>query len=396
MNFNQVISFFLFGCIFIFNDCKPAIENKPQLKVRETTNDLGSIDALPKTCKDPANNPASPEKIELGRLLFYDPILSGQKDISCATCHHPEFMYAENLEISIGVNGKGLGEKRKFRVPNDIPFTKRNSQSLLNVGFNGIDAYGNYIPEKAPMFWDLRAQGLEAQALFPLQSFEEMRGHAYDENQTPKTLEKRISSIPIYRKLFTKAFPDVKQINFTQITQALSAFQRSLTANNSRFDLYMRGNKSALSQREIEGMNLFIQTGCARCHSGPMLSDFKTHVMGIADNEKLNVSDSGYQQTYAFRTPSLRNLRFTRPYMHSGKFQTLEEVLTFYEDLHGKELPNKKVGREKLDSLAIKLKVEYRSIKPIIEFLNTLNDEGFDKKIPTTVPSGLMVGGRLK
>ena len=392
----QFILFSLSACIFIINCCKPIPENKPQLKVPDKTNDLGRISALPLICKDPAYNPTSIEKIELGRLLFYDPILSGKKDIACATCHHPEFMYAENPEISVGVNGKGIGENRKFNAPNDIPFTKRNSQSLLNVGFNGIDPEGKYSPEKAPMFWDLRAEGLESQAFFPLKSFEEMRGHAYDESQTAKVIEKRITAIPAYRKLFNKAFPDSSQINIKLITQALATFQRSLTACNSRFDQYMRGNKSKLSGREIEGMNLFIQTGCARCHSGPMLSDFKVHVMGIPDNEKLTVSDSGYQQTYAFRTPSLRNLRFTRPYMHSGKFKTLDEVLTFYEDLHGKELPNKNVSRAKLDPLASKLKVEYKNITPIIEFLNTLNDEEFDKTIPAAVPSGLPVGGKLK
>ena len=158
----------------------------------------------------------------------------------------------------------------------------------------------------------------------------------------------------------------------------------------------MRGDASALSTRELEGMDLFLSSGCARCHSGPMLSDFKTHTMGVAENEKLGYSDSGYQRTYAFRTPTLRNLRFTRPYMHSGKVATLEDVLTFYEDIHGDELPNKHVSKNDLDPLAKKVNVEFKNINLIVEFLNTLNDPKYDRVVPASVPSGLPVGGRIK
>jgi cytochrome c peroxidase len=390
-----VILFIMAG-VFLMNSCQPGDKNNQEVRKKKEPEDLGQIGALPDTCRYPADNPPSIEKKELGRLLFYDPILSGGKEVACATCHHSEFMYAESLEISIGVNGSGLGEHRKFNNQNDIPFTKRNSQSLLNTAFNGIDINGNYSPEKAPMFWDLRANGLEEQALLPIKTFEEMRGHGFEEGQISEVVVKRLTAIAAYRNLFRKAFPGSTAIGMDQITKSLATFQRSLIANNSRFDQYMRGNKSALSNREIEGMALFITTGCARCHSGPMLSDFKTHVMGIADNEKLAVSDSGFQHSYAFRTPTLRNLRFTRPYMHSGKIQTLENVLTFYEDLQGKELPNKNVKREQLDPLALKLKVDFKNINPIIEFLNTLNDDHFDKEIPASVPSGLPAGGRIK
>ncbi len=382
--------------VFVVNSCQSHDANHQQAKLKKEPEDLGSIDALPDTCKHPAANPSSKEKIELGRLLFYDPILSGGKDIACATCHHPEFRYAESLEISIGVNGKGLGEHRVFNQRNDIPFTKRNSQSLLNTAFNGIDVNGNYSPEKAPMFWDLRAEGLEQQALMPVKAFEEMRGHGFDENNIENEVVDRINRIAAYRKLFKKAFPGAEAISIYHISKALASFQRSLLANNSRFDKYMRGDRSAMSEREVEGMALFIKTGCARCHSGPMLSDFKTHVMGVADNEKLAASDSGYQKTYAFRTPSLRNLRYTRPYMHSGKMQTLENVLGFYEDLQGKDLPNKNVQRSMLDPLALRLKVDFKNINPIIEFLGTLNDDNFDRRIPGSVPSGLPVGGKIK
>lgn len=381
---------------FFINGCNPVDKNNHENRNIDVPDDLGQISALPDSCLYPINNPYSIEKKELGRLLFYDPILSGNRDISCATCHHPEFRYAESLDISIGVNGTGLGQHRKFNANNDIPFTKRNSQSLLNVAFNGIDDNGLYSPEKAPMFWDLRASGLEEQAILPIKTFEEMRGHKFAEDKILDEVATRINNIPLYQTLFKKAFNSGSTVTIDQISKSLANFQRSLLSNNSRFDKYMRGNKSALSEREIEGMAQFIKTGCARCHNGPMFSDFKTHVMGVVDNEKHAVSDSGYQHTYAFRTPSLRNLRFTRPYMHSGKMQTLEQVLNFYEDLAGKDLPNTNVKREKLDTLATKLKLAFTDINEIIEFINTLNDDNFDKKIPTSVPSGLPVGGKIK
>ncbi|MDP4212375.1 MAG: cytochrome c peroxidase [Bacteroidota bacterium] len=358
---------------------------------------LGRIDALPVTYKSPADNPSSPEKIELGRLLFYDPILSGGKDVACASCHHPEFGYAESLDLSIGVNGTGLGEKRKFNSNNDIPFTKRNAQSLLNTAFNGINEDGDYSPEHAPMFWDLRASSLEEQAFMPVKTMEEMRGHGFSEENIDGEIVRRINHIPRYRDLFKHVFENEDSaVTDKNISKALAAFERSLLANNSSFDKFMRGDESAYSSSEKDGMQLFISTGCARCHNGPMLSDFKTHVLGVADNEKRPQSDSGYHGTYAFRTPSLRNLRFTRPFMHDGKLQTLEDVLSFYEDLHGKDIPNHHVKREQVDSLALMMTVDFKNINAIVEFLNTLNDGDYDKKIPASVPSGLPVGGKIK
>lgn len=387
---------FLLTGILLINACHSSEDKKPEARPKPKLPDLGTISALPLQYNYPANNPSTPEKIELGRLLFYDPILSGGKDVACATCHHPEFGYAESRELPIGVNGKGLGERRSFNKNNDIPFTKRNAPTLLNIAFNGIDEKGNYIPEEAPMFWDMRAKSLEQQAMMPVSTLEEMRGHGFTETKIKGEITRRINNIPQYRKLFKEAFPNISTITDTTISQALAAFQRSLIANNSRFDRYMRGEKTALSGREINGMKLFISTGCARCHNGPMLSDFKPHVLGVVDNDKLPVSDSGYQQTYAFRTPTLRNMRFTRPYMHNGKIATLDNVMLFYEDLKGKPLPNPHVPKEQLDSLAVLLNVEFKDIDIIVEFLNTLNDDQYDKKIPASVPSGLPVGGNIK
>ena len=367
---------------------------QPTPKVRPA--DLGSVSALPSSYTSPADNPTTKEKIELGRMLFYDPILSGNKDVSCASCHHPEFGYAESLELPIGVNGKGFGSARHFVQPNDIPFSKRNAPALVNTAFNGIDVNEDYMPEEAPMFWDSRVKSLEVQALKPIQQLEEMRGRHIGEHDILQIIIKRLKAIPEYNQLFKTAFNEDEAITEANIGKALASFQRSLVANNSRFDEFMRGNAAALTQSEKEGMQLFMESGCARCHNGPMLSDFKPHVLGVADNEKLGFIDSGINNSFAFRTPTLRNLRFSAPYMHSGKLKTLEQVLTFYEDLHGKPLPNANIKKEQLDTLAIQTRVAFKNIPHIVEFLNTLNDDKFDRKVPDAVPSGLSVGGNIK
>lgn len=364
-------------------------QRKP--KVIETIADLG---ALPQYVTDPDDNPSTQEKVNLGRFLFFDPILSGNKDVSCATCHQPEFNYAEFLETSIGVNGRGTGSKRRFLDPNDIPFVKRNSQSILNTAFNGITNHETYRPELAPMFWDLRAKGLEEQALEPIKTLEEMRGSGYADHQILDEIIERINRIPAYNELFLKAFPTAtKSVTQVNLAKALASYERTLIATNSRFDQYMRGDSSALSTGEKEGLNAFLVTGCAKCHSGPMFSDYKLHTLGVPDTDNRAESDAGIDQDYAFRTPTLRNLRFTAPYMHSGKFTSLDQVLLFYEDVAGGKILNPNVKAGSIDSLATHMDVNFKDISRIVEFLNTLNDDSFDKTIPATVPSGLPVVG---
>ncbi|MCE7063375.1 cytochrome-c peroxidase [Dyadobacter sp. CY343] len=364
-------------------------QRKP--KVIETIADLG---ALPRYATDPEDNPSTREKVNLGRFLFFDPILSGSKDVSCATCHQTEFNYAEFLETSIGVNGRGTGSKRQFLDPNDIPFVKRNSQSILNTAFNGITNHEPYRPELAPMFWDLRAKGLEAQALEPIKTLEEMRGSGYADHQILDEIIERINKIPAYNELFSKAFPtDPKPVTQVNLAKALASYERTLIATNTRFDQYMRGDSSALSTSEKDGLNAFLVTGCAKCHSGPMFSDYKLHTLGVPDTDNRAESDPGINQDYAFRTPTLRNLRFTAPYMHSGKFTTLDQVLLFYEDVAGGKILNPNVKAGSIDSLATHMDVNFKDISRIVEFLNTLNDDSFDKTIPATVPSGLPVVG---
>lgn len=353
---------------------------------------------MPQTPMAPADNPYSPEKVELGRLLFWDPILSGNSDVACATCHHPDFGYAENLDISIGVNGSGLGSLRHFNEGNEIPFVIRNSPSILNTAFNGMDEQGNYDPSAAPMFWDVRAKGLEEQALLPILTYEEMRGPEYAEDEIMAEVIARLESIPEYQTLFSQVFGgQTGAVNSENLGKALAAFQRTLVATNSPYDRYLAGDRTAMTSRQIQGMRAFEEVGCAECHSGPMFSDYKVHVLGVPDNNKLPESDQGLNQTYAFRTPTLRNLEFTAPYMHNGVFSSLRQVIQFYDDGGGRRgrLRNPAVSRNQQDVLFRRLDDPDDQEREIIAFLQALNDDNFDRKVPASVPSGLAVGGSI-
>jgi len=360
---------------------------------------------LPRTVKTPADNPTTPAKIALGRLLFWDPVLSGPRDVACATCHHPRFGYAENRDLSIGVTGVGLGHRRRFAGAESIPLVKRNSQTVLNVAFNGSALDGAYDPDAAPMFWDVRARSLETQALEPLKALEEMRGHTYPEEKAVETVAARLEGIPEYRRLFAAAFGGGdRAVTAANLGKALAAFQRTLTAANAPFDRYMRGDRDAMSASQLRGMRRFERIGCVRCHNGPMFSDFKLHVLGVPDNPALPASDAGAGDRgtgdrYAFRTASLRNLAFTAPYMHSGIFQTLEDVLDFYDDVDSRrgDDRNPNVSREALDPLLRQLRGVDDDDEDLLAFLEeALSDPGFDRTIPPRVPSGLPVGGRIQ
>ena len=351
--------------------------------------------ALPREAPAPPDNPTTPERVALGRLLFWDPILSGNKDVACGTCHHPAFGYSDGVDLSIGVNGVGLGPARTVSSGQPRP-VKRNSQTVLNVAFNGLTS-GHASPATAPMFWDLRVQGLEKQALEPLKVLGEMRGEAYPDDRAVSVVVSRLAGIAGYRRLFARAFGGDTPVNEANLGRALAAFQRTLVATNTPFDRYMRGETTAMSAEQVRGMERFQSVGCVNCHSGPMFSDFTAHVLTVPDNPKLSVADSGVNNTHAFRTPSLRNLGMTAPYMHSGAFATLEEVINFYQRIsRGRGRTGGGGARDaQVDQLARELNMRGRGQRDIIAFLRALDDPDFDRTIPARVPSGLRVGGRL-
>ena len=372
---------------------------------RSSTAAQARLAALPTSPTAPADNPSTPERVALGRLLFWDPILSGQKDVACATCHHPAFGYSDGLDLSIGASGAGLGPGRSFVTGHTPRLVKRNSQTILNVAFNGLTAGSDAIPAAAPMFWDLRVRSLEAQALEPIKALEEMRGDAHPEDRAVPAAVSRLNAIPEYRRLFARAFGGSRPVDDRNLGRALAAFQRTLVAANSPFDRYMRGDTAALSAEQVRGMERFQSVGCINCHNGPMFSDFATHVLAVPDSPKLPESDSGVNKTYAFRTPSLRNLSATAPYMHNGAFATLGEVVNFYRQISrgggrrgggGARGVNAQVSRDQIDPLARQLNMRGRGQQDLIAFLRALDDPDFDRTVPERVPSGLLVGGRLQ
>jgi cytochrome c peroxidase len=342
--------------------------------------------------------------VALGRLLFWDPILSGPKEVACATCHHPAFGYSDGLDLSVGAGGVGLGTARAFAPGHPARPVKRNSQTVLNVAFNGARVGSTDTPAAAPMFWDLRVRSLEAQALEPIKALDEMRGSAYPVDRAVATVVSRLNAIPEYRRLFVRAFGGRTSVNAENLGRALAAFQRTLVTADAPFDRYMRGDTTALSPDQVRGMERFESTGCLNCHNGPMFSDFTAHVLGVPDNPKLPQSDAGVNNTYAFRTASLRNLNATGPYMHNGVFTSLPEVINFYQRISGGggrragrgTAPNLQVSRDQIDPLVLRLNMRGRGQRDLMAFLRALNDPSFDKTIPERVPSGLPVGGRLQ
>ena len=318
-------------------------------------------------------NPLSERKIELGRLLFFDPILSEDNTVSCATCHHPDLGFSDNRPRSSGVGGSGIGPDRTGGAA-----LRRNTPTVWNTAFNHRQ------------YWDGRALDLEEQAAAPIQHPEEM-------NQDPDLLVEELRAIPEYQKRFTDVFGDSgpEAINFEQITYAIAAFERTIVSDDSRFDRYARGDKTALSPSERRGLNLFrsLKTRCFECHNLPTFANPDFKVIGVPDVEgaepdlgRNEVVDTGYER--AFKVPTLRNVALTAPYMHNGIFATLSEVIDFYANGGGfglgLDVPN-------IDDKIRPFVLTDHEQNDLIAFLHALTDESNKPAIPQRVPSGLAV-----
>ena len=349
---------------------------------------------------------------ELGRLLFWDPILSGDKDVACATCHHPDFAYADGRDLSLGVGSVGLGPSRTDLTGGRVPVVRRNSPTVLNTVFNGLDrrrrrrgsnpTSGSVDQASAPMFWDNRTRGLEAQSLEPLKAFEEMRGSAYPEDVAVDSVVARLQAITEYVVLFEEAFGPDKSISADRLAEAMAAFQRSLVAMDSPLDRFRSGDSTAMTAQQQRGFQEFDDVGCDRCHRGRMFSNYDLHAEGVRENPQLSEPDEGAGR-FRFRTPSLRNVALTAPYMHNGMLATLEDVLRFYDNGRS-ENPNVVNGRRRGGEGSVaQLSRSFRRVddmseqemQDIVAFLGALTDEDFDKTIPTRVPSGLPPGGLI-
>ena len=327
-----------------------------------TVDTLPSELSLPLTPPSPANNPSSPAKIALGRLLFWDPILSGDRELACASCHNPTFGYSDGRQTSVGVT--------------------RNAQTILNTAWNGT-VLGHTAPdcEQAPMFWDNRAHALEGQARGPLTTAAEMLGTSYTAQTIFPELIARLSAIPAYASQFDAAF-GTAGITETTIVQAIAAFERTLTNPQTSYDRYVNGETTALTPQQRHGLQVLSDNRCTNCHSGPMFSDYELHPLRVPDLPG-TTHDAG-DGANRFRTASLRNVTRTAPYMHNGVFANFQQVFQFYRNAT-------------MNPLDPKLR-DVRTPTPqeapdVIAFFAALGDAPFDTSVPAAVPSGLTPGG---
>lgn len=299
-------------------------------------------------------------KAELGRLLFYDPVLSANNDMSCSTCHHPDLGFGDGLPISSGAHG-------------DL---RRNAPSLWNVAY------------ATTLFWDGRAASLEEQMLIPMTSPDEMGADI-------TTLVEELTAIPAYQEAFTATFSD--GITVDNVVIAIAEFERTLISNNSAFDRFAAGDFNALTPSQRRGFDLFrsAELRCFECHAWPTFTHNTFHVLGVPDIDPLN-PDLGQVEVLnapdaerAFRTPSLRNIALSAPYMHNGAFLTLEEVIEFYADGGGREFG---LTAEQVDEKVRGFDLTEQETTDLVAFLYALSDEPSDLlAIPETVPSGLAV-----
>ncbi|MDW4496957.1 cytochrome c peroxidase [Sulfitobacter sp. D35] len=330
---------------------------------------------LPEPVGEDAYRPVDMAQARLGQKLFYDPILSGNRNISCATCHHPRFGTGDGLPLGLGEGGIGLGPERRVDAENPpeqrIP---RHSPALFNLGayeFTRMFHDGRIEVDdtkpgglRTPMGADMTqgfANLLSAQTMFPVLSQDEMAGH-YSENDVSRAvrmgritgpdgawaiLSRRVAQTPGYAPLIAAAFPKANEVGFTDLSDAIAAFVAfEWRSDESPFDAYLRG-AGDLPQRAMEGMALFYgEAGCATCHAGPFQTDHGFHATGVpqfgpgkAARFESHMRDTGrmrvtgrVEDAYAFRTPSLRNVADTAPYGHTGSHADLGAFIADHAD----------------------------------------------------------------
>lgn len=334
--------------------------------------------ALPAPLDEADFLPVDPAEARLGQLLFHDPVLSGNRNIACATCHHPRFGTSDGLSLGMGEGGIGLGPERVVDPENPpeqrIP---RNAPGLWNLGareFTVMFHDGRIEADPArpsglrTPLEDEMVQGfanlLSAQTMFPVLSPDEMAGH-YGENEVARAVRQglitgeggaweliaaRVAGLPAYAEGFAEVYPHIAAgapIRFTDISNAIAAFVAfEFRADDSPFDRHLRG-EAVLTGAAAEGMALFYgRAGCADCHSGPLLTDHGFHAMGEpqlgpgkAERFETHQRDTGRgrvtgraEDFFAFRTPSLRMVAHTGPWGHAGAHATLEGFLRHHAD----------------------------------------------------------------
>ncbi len=330
----------------------------------------------------PTDNPAPVDvkdaRVELGRLLFFDPILSGANDVSCATCHHPDLGFSDGRGLSMGKGGKGLGAER---AGGDV--IRRGAPTIWNATFNH------------KQFWDGRADTLEDQAKGPITNEHEMA-------ENPDNLIKELKAIPDYAQKFDQAFngKDGAGLTFDNVAKAIATFERTLTANNAPFDKFVAGDRGALTAAQKRGFNLFRsgKTRCFECHGVPTFANRDFKIIGVPELAGQEKDFGRFDMTkgegnkFAFKVPTLRNVVLNAPYMHNGRFATLEEVIDFYAAGGGPRVGN---AVPHLDDKVRSYTISKEEKADLIAFLQSLTDESNLPAFPDQVPSGLPIVARL-
>lgn len=284
--------------------------------------------ARPAFVPHPADNPPSAAKITLGKRLFEDKELSSTGTIACASCHDPKLSFSDGERRGKGVTGKRL---------------VRHTPSLWNVAFAPL------------LFWDGRASSLEAQVKFPVEHPDEM-------GDTLDNAVQRFSRHESYERDFAEAFPSDPKIGASNVARALAAYERTLISPPTRFDAWVAGDAIALSSSEIAGLKIFAGKGrCTNCHTGFAFTDHNFYDIGLPGDDpgrgkEINLGAANN----AFKTPTLRELAWTAPYMHDGSLATLDDVIRHYERggvrraTRSKDLPRnlKLTDQERADLIA--------------------------------------------
>ncbi|HEY0760947.1 MAG TPA: cytochrome c peroxidase [Pyrinomonadaceae bacterium] len=380
----KIVSLFLCGltiCSFRgYTVCNPSLPSaKPAPKTTSIKVPSGISESLWRL-RTPPDNPLSPEKVELGRALFFDKRLSSDGTVSCGLCHDPAFAFTDANRLATGVRDrKGT----------------RNTPTILNAMFS------------ERFFWDGRAASLEEQVLHPISSPFEMG------MESKQHLIDRVSSITEYRRQFKRVFK-TEGITLETIAKAIAAYERTILSGNSAFDLFIAGNQSAISETQRRGWELFKgKARCIECHtysqSTPFFTDFKFHNTGIAATDSLfavlienlprsslakrptimahsdGFSELGrYAITYqlndigAFKTPTLRDVELTSPFMHNGSLGTLLDVVNFY-NRGGNANPY-------LDERMRPLGLADGEVNDLVEFMRSLTSKDVLKQCQTAKP----------
>ena len=305
-------------------------------------------------------DPPTPERVRLGRWLFFDKRLSADNKIACATCHRPKNAFSEPTSVSTGINGQKGGRK---------------APSFVNLAWSPLPHF----------FWDGRAASLEEQAGGPMINPIEMG------NKNHELVVKKLADIPGYAKYFEEAF-GTKDVTIERATKAIADYERTRMSGNSAWDRWRAGDKNAVSKEVIQGHRLFFGNAfCNNCHKGPNFTDSLFHNLGVGWDPKTGkFSDEGrYAVTKkvidkgAFKTPSIRDVSKRAPYMHDGSMKTLREVVEFYSK---GGIPNPHLDRKIDRRFAEQLDFSEEQIVALVKFMEALDGEGYQDTAPAAFP----------